>query len=63
MQKFVVSFHNKEKLSSKNSQMTFLSQFLSLIKDSSWGAIQIYKTFRYFDEKAPNSHAFSSLAQ
>lgn len=55
MQKFMVSFHNKEKLSSENSQMTFLFLFLSLIKDSLLGTIQMYETFRRL-EKAPNSH-------
>lgn len=63
MQKFMVSFHNKEKRILKNSQMTFLSLFLSLIKDSSWGMIQIYEIFRYFDEKEWNSHTLSFLAQ
>lgn len=63
MQKFMVSFHNKEKYSLKNSKVTFLSLFLSLIKDSSWGMNQIYEIFRYFDEKTRESHTLSFLAQ
>lgn len=43
--------------------MTFLFLFLSLIKDSSWGVIQIYEIFKYFDEKARNSHMLPFLAQ
>lgn len=51
----MVLFCNEEKLSSRNSQMTFLFLFLSLIKDSLLSIIQVYETFRHF-EKAPNSH-------
>lgn len=43
--------------------MIFLSQFLSLIKDSSWGTSEIHKTLEYFDEEAPDTRTFSSLAQ